>query len=128
MLMQAKVEVALAENKLNSLVLESKEAEQTIARTRANIRELETKLQNAKLASTELADGALIVTEFKANLAYQHSLLDLEQTRRNVLNKAMGFAEQNLTRGIERRDRLVNSYQLQHQQEQRKNLEQLAAA
>lgn len=126
MLLQTKIEVALAENKLNSLMLELKEAEQTIARTRANIRELESKLQNAKLASTEVADGDIMVKEVKANLAYQHSLLDLEQTRRNVLNKSMELAERNLAKEIEQRDKLASSYQLQHQQEQRKNLEQLA--
>jgi stalled ribosome alternative rescue factor ArfA len=126
MLRQAKIDVALAENKLNSLNLELKEADQTIGRTRNNIRELETKLQNAKLASTEMADGDIIVAELNANLAYQHSLLDLEQTRWNVLNKAMSLAQQDLVRQIEQRNKLANSYQLQHQQEQRKNLEQLA--
>lgn len=125
-LAQAKMDVAIAETKLNSLELELKEAEQAIVHIKGNIKELEAKLQNAKLASSELANGNTIVEELSASLAYQQSLLELEQARGHVLRKAVDLANQNFAKLQERKLQLEYTYQVQHQQKQRKSLEQFA--
>jgi potassium efflux system protein len=122
----AKMEQTLAQTKVNSLTLELKEADQTIVRIKNTLKELDTKLQDAKLTSSERNNGSFLVAELTANLSYYHSLLALEQTRWDVLNKALKLAEQNLIKVNEQKTKLLADYRLQQQQEQRKSLEQLA--
>lgn len=126
LLTQSKTDVTIAESKLNILNLELKESVQTIDRIKAEINGLEAKLQNAKLALSESPNNNGLVTELSANLAYQHSILKLEQSRHDVLSRSIQFAEQNLVKEVAYRDKLRANYQLQQQQGQRRDLEQLA--
>ncbi len=97
---QVDMELSLAQNKLKSLNLEFKEAEQTLIKIKTTIKELGIKLQDAKLASSERNHGNFLVAELTANVNYYRSLLQLEQTRWDVLNNAVKIAEQNLAKAL----------------------------